>query len=49
MPIVSKKQWRYLGANEPGILHKFAHETKTPYSKLPEKVKKKKAKKKRKK
>lgn len=35
MPIKSKAQWRYLAAQHPGLLHEFAHETKTPFSKLP--------------
>ena len=40
MPIKSKAEWGYLAANHPGLLHKFAHETKTPYAKLPARVKK---------
>jgi hypothetical protein len=44
MPVKSKKQWRWLAANRPDLLHKWQKESPRMYKKLPATEKKKKRK-----
>lgn len=40
MPVKSKKQWKWLGANRPDLLKKWQEEDPRDYKKLPKRVKK---------
>ena len=39
-PVRSKKQWKWLAIHKPELLHKWQHEKKRVYKKLPVRVKK---------